>query len=96
MAFDRNNLSVTGFARSGYPGADGHTAWFYRSPWDPMSEIEAPDYFNDAADLLRVGDPLVINALAEADPDARPHQDALAFVKSRDGGVVRIAVACRA
>lgn len=46
MAFDPSALNVIGYAH-------GFTLWHYRSD---DADIDAPDYFAAAADLLRPGD----------------------------------------
>lgn len=54
MAYSSKNLSVIAYA-------NGFTLWHYATT-DTASETAAANYFDDAADLLRVGDFLLINA----------------------------------
>lgn len=53
MAFAARDLSVLAYA-------NGFTLWHYTSI-DDATAITAADYFSDAADMLRVGDLIIIN-----------------------------------
>lgn len=53
MAFKNNDLSVLSYA-------NGFTLWHYRSGGDALAAITAAGYFNEAADLLRVADMVVV------------------------------------
>lgn len=53
MAFATRDLSVLSYA-------NGFTLWHYTSP-DDATAITAADYFSNAADMLRVGDLIIIN-----------------------------------
>lgn len=53
MSYQSKNLSVLAYA-------NGFTLWHYTST-DAASDIEAADYFNDAADILRANDLIVAN-----------------------------------
>lgn len=54
MTYRSNNLSVTAYA-------NGFTLWHYATD-DPAPNVIAPGYFNGAADLMRNGDMLLVNA----------------------------------
>ncbi len=54
MAFQNKDLSVLAYA-------NGFTSWHYITA-DAPTEVIAPGYFNGAADLMRAGDLLTINA----------------------------------
>ena len=47
------DLSVLGYA-------NGFTLWHFTTN-DPTDELQAPGYFNEAADMLRPGDLIVVN-----------------------------------
>ena len=48
MAYDSNNLSALTYA-------NGFTLWHYKTP-DAASTVDTTGYFNDAANMLRIGD----------------------------------------
>lgn len=54
MAFQTKDLSVLGYA-------NGFTLWHYTTP-DTGNQIRAAGYFNNAVQMLRVGDFMVANA----------------------------------
>ena len=53
MSYQSRNLSVLAYA-------NGFTLWHYTST-DTATVIEAANYFNDAADILRANDLIVVN-----------------------------------
>jgi hypothetical protein len=55
MSFAIRNLSVLAYA-------NGFTLWHYRAGGDPLDQVEMPDFFADAADMLAEGDMLVVSA----------------------------------
>jgi hypothetical protein len=55
MAFSLRNLSVLAYA-------NGFTLWLYRSPGDGHARVAAPDFFEDAGDMLAAGDLLMVSA----------------------------------
>jgi hypothetical protein len=55
MAFAIRNLSVLAYA-------NGFTLWHYRAEKDRLSQVEKPDFFADAADMLAEGDMMMISA----------------------------------
>lgn len=54
MAFQIRNLSVLAYA-------NGFTHWHYRANRDNVLDIESPNYFLDAADMLVIGDTIIIS-----------------------------------
>jgi len=54
MAFAARNLSVLAYAQ-------GFTLWHYRAIGS-ISEVAAPDYFEEAGDMLAAGDMLLASA----------------------------------
>ncbi|MBN8902045.1 MAG: hypothetical protein BGO51_10695 [Rhodospirillales bacterium 69-11] len=71
MAFAIRNLSVLAYA-------NGFTLWHYKAGKDRLETVTADDYFCDAADMLAVGDMVMVSAMdgarilsvALADPGA--------------------------
>ena len=63
MAYQSKDLSVLAYA-------NGFTLWHYSSE-DTSASVLAANYFDDAADLLRVGDIVVINADTDGTPETR-------------------------
>lgn len=71
MAFAIRNLSVLAYA-------NGFTLWHYKAGKDRLEAVSADDFFADAADMLAVGDMVMVSALdgtkilsiALADPGA--------------------------
>jgi hypothetical protein len=54
MAFVIRNLSVLAYA-------NGFTLWHYKAGRDPLAQVQAVDFFADAADMLSEGDMLMIS-----------------------------------
>ena len=73
--------SASGLTRMA--GGGGHSLWFYDST-DAMSVVRASGYFNDAANMLNVGDAIFV-----LDSDAPAIS--VSLVLSNDGSVVDIA-----
>ncbi len=63
MAYLSKNISVLAYA-------NGFTLWHYSSE-DTAAEILADSYFDDAANLLRRGDLIVMNTDTEGSPETR-------------------------
>ncbi len=63
MAYTAKNLSVLAYA-------NGFTLWHYTTT-DTAAETEAANYFDAAADLLRVGDLILVNADTDGTPASR-------------------------
>ncbi len=55
MAFAVRNLSVLAYA-------NGFTLWHYKSGKDRLETISSGNHFADAADMLTVGDMMMITA----------------------------------
>jgi hypothetical protein len=55
MAFAIRNLSVLAYA-------NGFTLWHYKGAGDAPSSIMAPNYFDDAGDMLASGDMVMVSA----------------------------------
>jgi hypothetical protein len=55
MSFAIRNLSVLAYA-------NGFTLWHYKAAADAQATVGAPFYFNDAGDMLTVGDMLMVSA----------------------------------
>jgi hypothetical protein len=55
MAFAIRNLSVLAYA-------NGFTLWHYKAGGDPLTRVQAPDFFADAADMLADGDMMMVSA----------------------------------
>ena len=53
MAFVIRNLSVLAYAQ-------GFTLWHYKTP-APLAGLDAPGYFDDAADMFAPGDLLLLS-----------------------------------
>lgn len=77
MAYNPKGLSALTYA-------NGFTLWHYRTI-DLASDVDTTGYFNPAANMLRVGDFLFINA----DTDGTPTHG-LNIVIANSGGVVDI------
>ena len=58
MDFAIRNLSVLSYAQ-------GFTAWHYRAPTVPLAVATAPDFFSPAADMICVGDTIVVSAAGD-------------------------------
>nr|BDD47281.1 hypothetical protein 5 [bacterium] len=63
MAYTASNLSVLAYA-------NGFTLWHYKTT-DTAAETEAANYFDNAADLLRVGDLLLISTDTDGTAESR-------------------------
>jgi hypothetical protein len=55
MSFAIRNLSVLAYA-------NGFTLWHYKAAGDNLDQVETPDFFADAADMLAEGDMVVVSA----------------------------------
>ena len=75
MAFQSKDLSVLAYA-------NGFTLWHYTSV-DVATDIDTAGYFNDASDMVRVGDMIMANA----DTDGTPTSGIL-LVNANASGVV--------
>ncbi|MTI08490.1 hypothetical protein [Curvivirga aplysinae] len=60
MAYQSKNLSVIAYA-------NGFTFWHYATE-DTAVSVATDGYFNDAADMLRVGDVILANVETSASP----------------------------
>ncbi len=78
MAFKSKDLSVLAYA-------NGFTLWHYTSV-DLAADIDTAGYFNDASDMVRVGDMVMANA----DTDGTP-ASGIYLVNANSGGVVDLA-----
>ena len=54
MAFAIRNLSVLAYA-------NGFTLWHYKAGKDRLDQVEKPDFFADAADMLAEGDMMMVS-----------------------------------
>jgi hypothetical protein len=54
MAFKHENLSVLSYA-------NGFTLWHYRTT-DLIADVDNVGYFNDAANVMRIGDFVFVNS----------------------------------
>ncbi|HEX9703097.1 MAG TPA: hypothetical protein VGA19_09605 [Rhodospirillales bacterium] len=75
MAFKSRNLSVLAYAND-------FTLWHYTTP-DPAADVDTAGYFNDAADMVRVGDMV----LANVDTDGTP-ASGIFLINANAAGVV--------
>ena len=75
MAFNSKDLSVLAYA-------NGFTLWHYTSV-DPAIDVDTSGYFNDASDIVRVGDMI----LANTDTDGTP-ASGIFLINANAGGVV--------
>ena len=55
MAFAIRNLSALAYA-------NGFTLWHYKTGKDRLNQVEKPDFFADAADMLAEGDMMMVSA----------------------------------
>jgi len=78
MAFKSKDLSVLAYA-------NGFTLWHYTTT-DTAATVDSADYFNDAADMLRVGDMLFANV----DTDGTP-AGGIFYVNANASGAVDVA-----
>jgi len=58
MSYKLENLSVLAYSNN-------FTQWHYKSE-DGIKSILGKDYFNDATDMLRVGDMIIVNSGIDA------------------------------
>jgi|11BtaG_2_1085332.scaffolds.fasta_scaffold42282_2 hypothetical protein len=80
MAFDRSNIALADAGlNSGLP-----RRWSYTSI-DTDTAISTAGYFNDASDLVKVGDVITVNA----DTDGTPLYGRM-LVNANSGGVVDV------
>ncbi|MCW9035576.1 MAG: hypothetical protein OQK35_05640 [Alphaproteobacteria bacterium] len=77
MAYKSNDLSVLAYA-------NGFTLWHYTSI-DTTAEIDSSGYFNEAADMVRVGDMILANTDTDGTPKAGIH-----LISSVAAGVVDV------
>ncbi len=78
MAFQSKDLSVLAYA-------NGFTLWHYTSA-DLAADIDTAGYFNDASDMVRVGDMVMANA----DTDGTP-SSGIFLVNANASGIVDVA-----
>lgn len=62
MAYQSKNLSVLAYA-------NGFTLWHYATA-DVAADVDTAGYFNDGADMLRVGDMIMANVDTDGTPAA--------------------------
>lgn len=62
MAYNPKNLSVLAYA-------NGFTLWHYTTT-DAAETVDTQDYFNAAAEMVRVGDMILANVATAASPQA--------------------------
>lgn len=62
MAYQSKNLSVLAYA-------NGFTLWHYATV-DLATDVDTAGYFNDGADMLRVGDMIMANVDTDGTPAA--------------------------
>lgn len=79
MAFDASNLSVLAYANN-------FTLWHYTST-DTEAQITTAGYFNNAVDMMRVGDLVVINIDTDGTPSTKFY-----IVTGNTGSAVSITV----
>ena len=78
MAYQSKNLSVLAYA-------NGFTLWHYTTT-DASADVDTAGYFNDASDMLRVGDMIFANV----DTDGTP-AGGIFYVNANASGVVDVA-----
>lgn len=78
MAYASKDLSVLAYA-------NGFTLWHFTTI-DLAADVDTASYFNDAADMLRVGDIIVANVDSDGTPGA-----GLFLVNANAAGVVDVA-----
>lgn len=54
MAFAVRDLSVLAYA-------NGFTLWHYKNGKNSLSEVEEPNFFADASDMMAVGDMVMVS-----------------------------------
>ncbi|NQU61010.1 MAG: hypothetical protein HQ512_07755 [Rhodospirillales bacterium] len=62
MAFSSKNLSVLAYA-------NGFTLWHYTTI-DPAIDVDTLGYFNEATDMVRVGDMILANTDTDGTPSS--------------------------
>ena len=75
MAYSSENLSVLAYSNS-------FTLWHYKSE-DLDTAVVADSYFDEASDMVRVGDMVLVNA----DTDGTPKNGVVAITDNTDGVV---------
>lgn len=78
MSYESKNLSVLAYA-------NGFTLWHYTTG-DTAAAVDSAGYFNDATDMLRVGDIIVANVDTDGSPAA-----GLFLVNANASGTVDVA-----
>lgn len=78
MAFSSKNLSVLAYA-------NGFTLWHYTTV-DPATDVDTSGYFDDAANIVRVGDMIMANV----DTDGTP-ASGIFLINANAAGVVDVA-----
>ena len=78
MAYASKDLSVLAYA-------NGFTLWHYTTN-DIATDVDTAGYFNDAADMLRVGDIIVANVDTAVTPGG-----GMFFVNANAAGIVDVA-----
>lgn len=79
MAFQARNLSVIAYA-------NGFTLWHYTTP-DAAADVDTAGYFDEAAEMLRVGDMIMANV----DTDGGTPTAGIFLVNANAGGTVDVA-----
>lgn len=79
MAFKASDLSVLAYANN-------FTLWHYTSVDDTIT-IEGAGYFNNAADMLRINDLMIINIDTDGTPATKFY-----IVTGNDGSTVTVTV----
>jgi hypothetical protein len=78
MSYNSQNLSVLAYA-------NGFTLWHYTTP-DPAGDVDDAGYFDEAADMVRIGDMIMANVDTDGTPAA-----GMFVVASNSGGEVDVA-----
>lgn len=78
MSYESKNLSVLAYA-------NGFTLWHYNTA-DTGTTVDTSGYFNNAADMLRVGDMMMANVDTDGTPAA-----GIFLVTANASGVVDVA-----
>ncbi len=78
MAYLAKNLSVLAYA-------NGFTLWHYITP-DTAATVDSAGYFNNAADMLRIGDMILANVESEG-----TMKGGIFLVNANAGGAVDVA-----
>ncbi len=80
MAYSSENLSVLAYSNS-------FTLWYYKSE-DLNTAVVADSYFDEATDMLRIGDMVLVNA----DTDGTPKNGVVAITDNTDGVITSSAI----